>query len=175
MLYYPNTAPVDVEAYHDNIKTALAELFPEMKTLGYYERIDELPAVPALIFGLTQITPEPDAGTEQAAVAFHWDAYFITDAVDDALARKTAFALASRLLAFLTPGKRFGVPVDSPSVEGAFPETISFGGDNAGGWNNASAVSAVRVSWTQRGFLGTNIHEPGDVPLFLEGTGTDKS
>lgn len=175
MLHYPNTQSVDVEAYHENIKTALAELFPEMKTLGYYERIDDLPAVPALIFGLTEITPEADTGTEQVAVAFHWDAYFLADAVDDAHSRKTAFALASRLLAFLKPGTRFGVPVDSPSVEGAFPETISFGGENAGGWNNASAVTCVRVSWTQRGFLGENVHEdcPEGTPIFKEGIGKE--
>lgn len=171
MIRYPNTSPVDVEAYHENIKTALAELFPEMKTLGYYERVDDLPAVPALIFGLTEITPEPDVGTEQLAVAFHWDAYFFSDAIDDARARRTAFALAARLLAFLKPGERFGVPVDSPKVEGAFPETVSFGGDAAGGWNNASAFSCVRVSWTQRGFLGANVHEdaPAGTPLFKEG------
>lgn len=171
--HYPNTRAVDVAAYHDNIAAALAALFPEMKTLGYYERVDDLPAVPALIFGLTEITPEADTGTEQVAVAFHWDAYFFADAVDDAHARKTAFALAARLMAFLKPGERFGVPVDSPRLEGAFPETVSFGGDNAGGWNNASAFSCVRVSWTQRGLLGANVHEDctAETPLFKEGIG----
>lgn len=171
MIRYPNTATVDVDAYHDNIRTALAALFPEAKTVGCYERLDGLPAVPAVVFGLTEITPEPDVGTEQVAVAFHWDAYFFSDAIDDARARRTAFALAARLLAFLKPGERFGVPVDSPKVEGAFPETVSFGGDAAGGWNNASAFSCVRVSWTQRGFLGANVHEdaPAGTPLFKEG------
>lgn len=176
-IHYPNTLPVDVDAYHENIKSALSELFPEMQTLGYYERFDDLPAAPALVFGLTEITPEADVGTEQIAVAFHWDAYFFADAIDDAHSRKTAFALAARLLAFLKPGTRFGVPVDSPLVEGAFPETLSFGGDNAGGWNNASTATVVRVSWTQRGFLGANVHEdcPDGTPIFKEGSGIEKA
>ena len=72
MIHYPNTRAVDVAAYHDNIQAALAALFPEMKTLGCYERIEGLPATPALIFGLTEITPEADTGTEQVAVAFHF-------------------------------------------------------------------------------------------------------
>lgn len=171
MVHYPNTLPVDVAAYHENIKTALAELFPEMKTLGCYERIDGLPETPALIFGLTEITPDGEAGTEQVAVAFRWDAYFFVDAVDDAESRRTAFALAARLLAFLKPGARFGVPVDTPRVEGAFPETVSFGGDNAGGWNNAGAFGCVRVSWSQRGFLGENVHEdcPAGTPTLVQG------
>ena len=54
MIHYPNTRAVDVAAYHDNIQAALAALFPEMKTLGCYERIEGLPATPALIFGLTE-------------------------------------------------------------------------------------------------------------------------
>lgn len=172
-MQYPNTKQTDLRALHNAIAARLKELFPE-SSVAFYERFDDTPPAGSINFGLSQITQTDDIATEQFSATLDWDVFFIGDNLDDAQGLVSAFENAATLLAALSLGERFSSNVSAPRVEGAFVDVISYGGDNAGGANNASATVAVRVSFAHDAILGANVHE-ADTFIFKQGIGDDKT
>jgi len=173
-MQYPNTKQTDIRELHEKISARLKELFPDATAVAYYERFDDAPTAGTINFGLSQITQADDIATEQFSATLDWDVFFVGDNLDDAQGLVSAFENATTLLSALSLGERFGANVSAPRVEGAFVDVISYGGDNAGGANNASATVVVRVSFSHDAILGANVHEE-ETFIFKEGIGVNKN
>lgn len=149
--------PVNIEALHTAITSAIATQFPALKSCDAYPRPGEKIATPAIFIELDQIQSEPDNGTEQLPVVLAFSAYVVRSYKGS---NKLAVrSLTASLMAFLR-GQRFGQPI-GPIVTGdAVPDMFDpqdNGGDNA--------YECMRLPFEMSAILGTDAWiDDGPVP-----------
>ena len=146
--------PVDIDALHEAMKTALAAQFVGT-SVDFYPRPGDKITVPAILIDLDEISADDpdDIGTEQMPVTLNFHFYCVRSYKSgNKLAIRT---FAASVMTFAR-GQRWSQPVGAAKVNGAFPDQFSA---------DSKEYEVMRVELSHEALLGIDVWiDEGEVP-----------